>query len=194
MDENAYYNSALGERGMDRGIARDLAGLQLAPTIGGMQFADLSALGQAGQLRDQFVTAQRNQPAANVTNATNLFTSLGGMGGQQVSGGGGPSALDTLGGLGQFGVNAGLAYGAFGGGLGSLLTGLGPGMMLACDRRLKADIEPTEATFRGVPLYTFRYVFDAPDVRRIGPMADEVSERARVRHPSGFYAVDMGAL
>lgn len=215
MDENAYYNAALGERNIDRGLSRDLSGLGLAPTISGMQYADLQALGQAGGMRDAFVMAQRNNQGDNVRAATDLFTALGGMGGSQTSTGGGPGTLETLGGIGQLGVNAGIAGsllglgggagaaagGAFGAGslaAGPALAGLsslGPLAPLAfCDRRLKADIEPTGATYRGVDLYTFRYLWDEPDVRRIGPMAQEVPAHARVTLPSGFLAVDMGAL
>ena len=134
MDELAYYNSALGERGMDRGIARDLAGLQLAPSINAMQFADLSALGQAGQMRDQFVMANRNNQGDNVRAATDLFTALGGMGGSQVSSGGqqGPgiagsiagAGLGALGTYGALSANPATAPFALGGaalyGLGSL--------------------------------------------------------------------------
>ena len=202
MDENAYYNSALGERNIDRGLSRDLSGLGLAPTISGMQYADLQALGQAGGMRDAFVMAQRNNQGDNVRAATDLFTALGGMGGSQTSTGGGPGTLETLGGIGQLGVNAAIANSLLGGGgLGAGTWALGgggasalfPGMAF-CDRRLKVDIEPTGTTYRGVDLYTFRYLWDEPDVRRIGPMAQEVPDHARVTLPSGFLAVDMGAL
>jgi len=159
----------------NQGMQRQLQGLQLAPTMSGMQYADLSALKEAGAMRDQFVMDKRNQPAANVNAAAQLFGGLGGLG-STGSGSQSPSTLDTLGGLGQMGTSAYLAY------------------LALCDRRLKTDIEPSGETFRGVPLHMFRYFFDAPDVRRIGPMADEVPAHARVLLPSGFLAVDMGAI
>lgn len=120
MDENAYYNAAQGERmlgradqnawantalqgqNIDRGLSRDLSGLGLAPTINGMQYADLQALGQAGGMRDQFIMAQRNNQGDNVRAATDLFTALGGMGGSQTSTGGqgGPGIGGTIAGAG----------------------------------------------------------------------------------------------
>lgn len=101
-DQNAWANTALQAQNLDRGLSRDLSGLGLAPTIGGMQFADLQALGQAGGMRDAFVMANRNNQGDNVRAATDLFTALGGMGGSRTSTGGqgGPGTLGTIAGAG----------------------------------------------------------------------------------------------
>jgi hypothetical protein len=202
MDENAYYNSALDERNIERGLQRDLSGLQLAPNINAMQYADLAALGAAGGARDAINQDRAMTPANNATAAANLYMGMGGLGGSQTQTGPGASPLETAAGLGQFGVNAAIANSLLGGGgIGAGTWALGgggasalfPGMVF-CDRRLKRDVERTALTLKGLALYTFRYFFDAPNVRRIGPMADEAPARARAVLPSGFLAVDMGAL
>ncbi len=64
------------------------------------------------------------------------------------------------------------------------------------DRRLKTDIEHV-ANDNGVDWHSYRYRWDAPGVKRIGVMADEVRKvrpEAVVRHPSGFDMVDYAAL
>lgn len=115
MDQNAYYNSALDERNIDRGLNRDMAGLTYAPTLNAMQYGDLGAVGQAGQMRDEFVMDKRRNDADNATSAANLFSVLGGMGGQQVAtggGSGGPSLLGNIAGGGLTGIGM---YGALAG-------------------------------------------------------------------------------
>lgn len=62
------------------------------------------------------------------------------------------------------------------------------------DYRLKTDILPLGMSFRGVPLYEYRYRWDAPHNRRWGVMAQEAPAHARVIMPSGFLAVQYGAL
>ena len=62
---------------------------------------------------------------------------------------------------------------------------------LLCDRKLKRDIQEV-GLWRGVKLYVFRYLWD--DELRVGPMAQEVPERARITLPGGILAVDMGAI
>jgi hypothetical protein len=160
----------------NQNMQRQLQGLQLAPTIGGLQYADLQAVGQAGGMRDAINQDRAGTASSNAQMAAQLFGGLGGLGGSQSQTQPGASPLQTVGGLGQLGISGALAYG------------------LLCDRRLKADIEPTGETWRGVDLYTFRYLWDDPDVRRVGPMAQEVPLHARVTLPGGVLAVDMGAL
>jgi hypothetical protein len=82
----------------------------------------------------------------------------------------------------------GTAIGAVGGGIAGAFS----------DRRLKADIEPTgERLESGIPLYRYRYLWDAPRTRRVGVMADDVrrvSPGAVWTDPSGFDAVDYEAI
>lgn len=82
----------------------------------------------------------------------------------------------------------GTAIGAVGGGIAGAFS----------DRRLKADIEPTgEHLESGIPLYRYRYLWDAPRTRRVGVMADDVrrvSPGSVWTDPSGFDAVDYEAI
>lgn len=98
--------------------------------------------------------------------------------------------------LNQYNARTGASNSMMGG-----LFGLGSAGMLAyamSDRRTKTDIETTgAATADGLPLYRFRYRWDAPHVRRIGVMADEarmVRPDAVAIHPSGFDMVDYTKL
>jgi hypothetical protein len=70
----------------------------------------------------------------------------------------------------------GLSGSSYGTGIGA---GLGALAGAYSDRRLKLDIEATGVQLdNGLPLYHYRYVWDAPHVRRFGVMADEVREIA----------------
>ncbi len=148
---------------------QQLSGLSLAPSINSLQYGDEQALLGVGQLRDQNRQDRANRGSDEVMQAAQLFSQLGGLGQSNSQS---PSTLDTLGGLGQLGTNAALAFSLF------------------CDRRVKRDITRA-GTWRGVALYTFRYLWD--DVLRIGPMAQEVPERARIK-VGDFYAVDLRAI
>ncbi|CAM2142707.1 protein of unknown function [Pararobbsia alpina] len=83
---------------------------------------------------------------------------------------------------------------SYGGAAGALLGGLAA----YSDRRLKEDIEITdERLANGLPVYRYRYVWDAPHARRFGVMADDV----RRVHPGavttdaiGFDMVDYAAI
>lgn len=63
------------------------------------------------------------------------------------------------------------------------------------DRRLKADIEPAGEA-NGVRWYRYRYLWDAPQVRRLGVMAQEVGHipGAVIRMANGFLAVDYSRI
>jgi len=77
------------------------------------------------------------------------------------------------------------------GGLGQL----GAAAITASDRRLKRNAEYLGEDERGNRLWSYNYIWDAPNVpRRIGVMADEVDPRIRVMTSSGFYAVDYAQL
>lgn len=176
--------------------AQQLSALGLAPSVNAMQYGDAQNLLGVGQIRDQNRQANMSEASEEAQAYANLMTQLGGLGGTQSQS---PSGLDTLGALGQLGTNGALAYSLFSGGggaaAGGLAGGLGGGFASAlplafCDRRLKRDITPF-CTWRGVAIYTFRYLWD--DVLRVGPMAQEVPERARIK-VGDFYAVNMGAI
>lgn len=67
------------------------------------------------------------------------------------------------------------------GGGGGLLGGLGAmaqigSLFTGCDRRIKADIKRIGELACGIPLYTFRYVWEDKNIQRVGPMAQEVME------------------
>lgn len=83
-------------------------------------------------------------------------------------------------------------------GLGSAVAGgwARAGFPLPSERRLKADIKRVGSDPRGFGIYQFRYLWDEPDVRRVGVMADEVAHipGAVIMHPFGFAMVDYGAL
>ena len=167
----------------DRGMTRDaqlfdqfatqqgqtLQGLSLAPSINDLQTRDAQNLIGVGQIRDQNRLASKSNASNEVQAAAQLFSQLGGLG---QSGKSTPSTLQSIGGLGSAASSAALAFSLF------------------CDRRLKTDVTRV-GTWRGVALYTFRYLWD--DVLRIGPMAQEVPERARIK-VGDFYAVNLGAI
>ena len=144
----------------------------MAPTVQGMQYADADALRRVGATREARQQQQRNAGSQNLSEAVRLLTALGGQGGSQ-SQSQNPGALQTLSGLGGLATNGALAY------------------SLLCDRRLKRDIQQV-GVWRGVKIYLFRYLWDKS--WRVGPMAQEVPERARITLPGGLLAVDMGAI
>ncbi len=97
------------------------------------------------------------------------------------------------------GAASGAAMGSMFGPWGTAIGAVGGGLMGAfSDRRLKADIEATgERLENGLPLYRYRYVWDEPNVRRVGVMADDVrlgAPWAVWRDASGFDKVDYGAI
>lgn len=100
------------------------------------------------------------------------------------------------------GAMGGAALGAMlsnGSGWGSGLGAAAGGMMGAfSDRRLKTEIEVTDEKLEnGLSIYRYRYVWDAPEVRRLGVMVDEVRKvmpAAVLRDASGFDMVDYEAI
>lgn len=85
-----------------------------------------------------------------------------------------------------------------GGLLGDLLgtaAQIGSAAIMACDARLKENVEWVGMTPGGVPIYQFDYISGAKGV--IGPMAQEVAElQPEALGPviDGYMTVDMGAL
>lgn len=62
------------------------------------------------------------------------------------------------------------------------------------DRRLKRDTALLGQDEHGNRWWEYRYVWDAPGVKRVGVMADEVPEHCRIMEADGFYAVDYSKL
>ncbi|NUY33300.1 tail fiber domain-containing protein [Paraburkholderia sp. JPY303] len=94
------------------------------------------------------------------------------------------------------GAAMGSMFGPWGTGIGAVAGGL---MGAFSDRRLKVDIEPTgERLENGLPLYRYRYLWDAPHVRRIGVMSDDVRRvmpsAVSTHDKSGFDRVDYAAI
>lgn len=77
--------------------------------------------------------------------------------------------------------------------IGSLLQGAGT---LFSDRRLKHVVARMGADERGVMWYVYRYLWDAPDVRRVGVMAQDLLQIAPqfVQSIGGQLAVNYSAL
>lgn len=75
------------------------------------------------------------------------------------------------------------------------LAQLGSAAITASDRRLKRDAEYLGVDEHGNRLWSYNYVWDAPDApRRVGVMADEVAPHQRIMTTSGYWAVDYGKL
>lgn len=145
---------------------QQLSALGLAPAISGMQYGDAQSLFGLGQFQDQRKANRQEYDLNNVRAARDFFLPFGQLGTSATNT---ASPLDTIGKIGQAGAGI---FSAF------------------CDRRLKRDITRV-GTWRGVAVYTFRYLWD--DVLRIGPMAQEVPDHARFK-VGKFYAVDLGAI
>ena len=76
------------------------------------------------------------------------------------------------------------------------LAGMGS-MLLMSDARLKKDVKPHGKLPSGIPVYTFRYLWEGTDIQpHVGVMAQEV--RPIIPHAvidvGGYMAVDYGAL
>lgn len=78
----------------------------------------------------------------------------------------------------------------------SLLQGAAMLAMMFSDIRLKDDIIFRGMDAAGIRWYSYRYIWDHPDIRHVGVMAHEVSHIPGVVHvhPSGYLMVDYGRL
>ena len=78
------------------------------------------------------------------------------------------------------------------------LFGMGTKSLIPSNRRVKRDITSLGTAANGLPLYSFRYVWDEDDAPlHTGHMAQEVMQvrpDAVCRTPAGYLAVDYGAL
>jgi hypothetical protein len=79
----------------------------------------------------------------------------------------------------------------------NLGAGAAGAFMGMSDVRLKTDLRRVGRTPLGIPIWTYRYTWDEPDVRHIGVLAQEVLPvlpGAVVQLPSGYLAVDYGRI
>ena len=147
------------------------APLQYLNALGGQRQAQEQAEIQANVLQDQ-------QAQAGELNALQdylaLTTGAGSMFGVQSS-----STTQQGGGAGPFDV---------------LGFGLQAAPLLFSDRRLKRDIKRVGYTDDGLPIYTYRYLWD--DTVQMGVMSDELREvnPSAVSEIQGFEAVDYALL
>jgi hypothetical protein len=167
---------ATGQLGSNYNTAtqQQLAGSANAPNIVNSINGAVSNLYNTGGNQQALQQSQINAPWQLLNNYSNLIQ--GQYGGQastqqpyytnQMAGAmGGAMGGAALGSM----MSSGSGYGT---GAGALAGGL---MGAYSDRRLKLDIEPTDETLaNGLPVYRYRYLWDAPHVRRFGVMADEV--------------------
>ena len=126
---------------------------------GNQQALNQSQINAPWQLLNNYSNLIQGQYGGNTSTSTPYYTNqmAGAMGGAM-----GGAALGSM-----IGGGSGYASGA-----GAALGGL---MGAYSDRRLKMDIELTgERLDNGLPVYRYRYLWDAPHVRRAGVMADDV--------------------
>lgn len=120
------------------------------------------------QLGIQGGLAQFNQQQQNLLQLMQLIGSLSGPNTAVL-----PGQQGTQGAFQQF-------VGGLGQGMGSMIS----------DRRLKMDVQHA-GEINGVPVYRYRYLWDAPEIRRLGVMADEVTHiKGAVSIKNGFATVD----
>lgn len=190
MYQQNMGNMLAGAQGLSN---QQNAALSMSPNIVNSINGAASNLYNMGGNQQALQQSQLNAPWQLLNNYSNLIQ--GQYGGQasttqpyysnQLAGGMG-------GALGGAMLGSALSNGSgWGSGLGAAAGGL---MGAFSDRRLKRDIEKTnEKLPNGLPVYRYRYIWDAPDTRRFGVMADEVSKvapHAVIRHSSGFDMVN----
>jgi hypothetical protein len=149
---------------------------------GNQQALTQSQINAPWQLLNNYSNLIQGQYGGNTSTSTPYYTNqmAGAMGGAM-----GGAALGNM-----IGGGSGYASGA-----GAALGGL---MGAYSDRRLKMDIELTgEKLENGLPVYRYRYLWDAPHVRRVGVMADDVrriAPHAVSRDSTGFDTVNYDAI
>lgn len=181
MGQQGVQNRLAGAGLFQQGLQNQMAGIGLGGAVQGLNYADPAALYQWGSLA-------QNAPFDYLQKGANILGSLRFP--QQSTQSVQHNPLSQLMGLG--GAIGGMALPATmgGGSLGGALLG---GMMLS-DRRVKSDIKRIGTSRdRGIPIYRYRYLWDAPDVLRVGVMADEMAQidpsAVRTR-PDGLAMVD----
>jgi hypothetical protein len=149
---------------------------------GNEQALNQSMINAPWQMLNNYSNLIQGQYGGNTSTSTPYYTN------QMAGAMGGAMGGAALGGM----LSNGSNYGA---GAGAALGGL---MGAYSDRRLKMDIELTgESLENGLPIYRYRYLWDAPHVRRSGVMADDVrriAPHAVSRASTGFDAVNYDAI
>lgn len=201
MYQTNMANQLQGAQGLssnyNTAAQQQLAGAANAPNIVNSINGSISNLYNMGGNQQALNQAQINAPWQLLNNYSNLIQ--GQYGGQtstqqpyytnQMAGAmGGAMGGAALGSM----LSSGSNYGT---GAGAALGGL---MGAYSDRRLKVEIEKTgEKLESGLPVYRYRYLWDAPGTRRFGVMADDVrrlAPHAVARAMSGFDKVDYDAI
>ena len=145
---------------------------------GNQQALEQSQLNAPWQLLNNYSNLIQGQYGGNTSTTTPYYTNsmAGAMGGAM-----GGAALGSM-------LSSGSSYGSTAGALGGALAGY------YSDRRLKLDIVVTGAKLpNGLPVYRYRYLWDAPHVRRFGVMADDVrgvAPHAIATDATGFDSVN----
>lgn len=151
-----------------------------------------SLIGATAQAPGGTTTSQGSQTTNSTTTQEQpLWQTLAGLGsaGMQMFAPGGWFSGSAAG---AAGAGAGAAAGV--GGAGSSLSSIFAALPFAfSDRRVKADIAATGETYKGIPVYQFRYLWDEPGTKRIGVMADETPVQF-VKNIGGFSLVDYPSL
>jgi len=169
---------------MEQYLGRSLGGAQ---ALQGLQNQQLSVAGAQNQMGQQ----QTAQNQANLTAQYNQWLMAQQYPFQtaqlmnQTMGAGGTALGGTTTKVEEKPNNAGL----------SMLGSLAGSAFAFSDRRLKTDIDVVGALMDETPVYSYRYIDDPEEVRRIGLMAQDVEEdtpEAVIEHPSGFKMVDYG--
>jgi hypothetical protein len=199
MYQQGVQNQLAGAQGLsanyNTAAQQQLAGSMNAPNIvnsvngavsnlynmgGNQQALQQSQINAPWQLLNNYSNLIQGQYGGNTSTSTPYYTNqmAGALGGAMAGG----TLASSLG--------AG-SYSGLGAAAGGLLGAYS-------DRRLKLDIEPTgEKLANGLPLYRYRYLWDAPHMRRFGVMADEVRKvapEAVRKDSSGFDTVNYDAI
>jgi hypothetical protein len=195
---------------------RQMAASALAPQAANQDYTDLGALANVGSQREGMAqneindvmnrfNANASAPGQAIENYIGLLNGTGGRYGStqqttpyhQNSGMGAlGQGLGLLGGLGGMsGAMTGLPW-LSGAGLGSQLGGLGKAAMsMFSDRRLKENIRYLGID-KGIPIYSFSYVFDKDHKKYRGVMAQDLfwTHPEAVDMEGDYYTVDYGKI
>jgi hypothetical protein len=182
MYQNNMQNMLQGAQGLstnyNTAAQQQLAGSANAPNIVNSVNGAISNLYNMGGNQQALQQSQINAPWQLLNNYSNLIQ--GQYGGQastsqpyysnQAMGAlGGAMGGAALGSMMSSGSSMGMGLGAAAGGL----------MGAFSDRRLKTNIKKTgEHLANGLPIYRYRYIWDAPKTERVGVMSDDVRKMA----------------
>jgi hypothetical protein len=198
MYQQNMSNQLAGAQGLstnyNTATQQQLAGSTNAPNVVNSINGAATNLYNMGGNQQSLNQAQINAPWQLLNNESNLIQGQYGGNTSTTT----PYYSNQLaGGLGgaMGGASMGSMFGPWGTGIGAIGGGL---MGAFSDRRLKTDIQKTRARLaNGLPVYRYRYLWDAPQTRRFGVMADEVRvavPHAVHRDASGFDKVNYDAI